>query len=184
METSKEIWDEVCLLIQSLEADIEIMSIVGSRFDTLTDSEVLEMMKQYRKEGTTFKEIIAQRMPHVVKDTGSKPERIINERIAIEIEGWTVKFSGAERRIEYLRNSEGQEMGDFPQYHKDAEALLRAIETAEISIWIEQFYQGAYQWGGEGQPEGKSHFYPGPGRIKAALYRAICQHIDNMKANQ
>jgi len=63
MEIDQEIWNEVCLLIQSLGAGIEIMSVVGSRFDTLSDSEVLEMMKQYREEGNIFKEITSQRMP-------------------------------------------------------------------------------------------------------------------------
>jgi len=108
-----------------------------------------------------------------------------NEKIAIKIEGWTQIRANPTGTIKTgmpgTKDSLGNNIRErVPDYHKDAEALHRAIETAEISIWIEQVNQGAYQWDEEGHPEGKAHFYSGPGRIKAAMYSALCQYVDTL----
>ena len=96
-----------------------------------------------------------------------------NEKIAIEIEGWTQ--SEELELTDYRGNHKGwgrvwidgegnykRIVSDdpeiraraFPEYHKDAEALLRAVESLPEHIDI--------------------------GRTKADMYSALCQYVDSL----
>jgi hypothetical protein len=57
-DDQKRIISQIYIAVDRLGASIELLCLIGSFGDTLDDSEVLEMMHQYNKDGSYINEII------------------------------------------------------------------------------------------------------------------------------